>query len=132
MELDSGPRHSIIIVDNDTNVSNLLAGYFTLAKFRVIKTTSATECIDKLKEFENKIDIVFMDGKIASDRGAMLIINIKKLSSSIKIFALADNENNKTRVLDYGADEFATKPISPTTIVEKASALLRKEPAEAK
>ena len=33
--------------------------------------------------------------------------------------ALAENENDKTRVLDYGADEFATKPISTETIVDK-------------
>ena len=44
---------------------------------------------------------------------------------------LAENENNKTRVLDYGADEFAIKPISPTTIVEKVSMLLMERPAEA-
>jgi hypothetical protein len=33
--------------------------------------------------------------------------------------ALAENENDKTRVLDYGGDEFATKPISTETIVDK-------------
>ena len=60
----------------------------------------------------------------------MLIVNIKKLNLKIEILALADNENNKTRVLDYGADEFAIKPISPTTIVEKVSGLLMKKPAK--
>jgi DNA-binding response OmpR family regulator len=40
----------------------------------------------------------------------MLIVKIRQVSSTIKIFALADNENDKTRVLDYGADEFTTKP----------------------
>jgi DNA-binding response OmpR family regulator len=130
-ESDSEYRHSILLVEDDIDVSNLLAGYFSLAKYRVIKTQSATDCMDKLKEFDNKIDIVLMNGKIASDRGAMLIVNIKNLNSSIKVFAIADDENNKTRVLDYGADEFATKPISPTTAVEKSTALLMKKPAEA-
>jgi DNA-binding response OmpR family regulator len=129
-ESDSEYRHSILIVEDDSDVSDLLAGHFSLAKFRVIKTRSAAECMDKLNEFNNKIDIVLMNGKIASDRGAMLIVNIKNLNSSIKVFAIADDENNKTRVLDYGADEFATKPISPTTTVEKSTTLLLKKPAE--
>ncbi len=38
--------------------------------------------------------------------------------------ALAKNENDKTRVLDYGADEFATKPISTETTIDKISAML--------
>jgi DNA-binding response OmpR family regulator len=86
--------------------------------------------LKKFKELDNKVDVVLVNGRIAADRGAMLIANIKKLSLKIKIFALADNENNKTRVLDYGADEFAIKPISPTTVVEKTTALLMIKPVE--
>lgn len=123
-------KHSIILVDDDIDVSNLLAGYFTLAKFNVHKVISAEECLVKLKELESKVDVVLVNGNIAADRGPMLIVNIKKLSLKINVFALADNETNKTRVLDYGADEFAIKPISPTTIVEKVSGLLMKKPAE--
>ncbi len=51
-----------------------------------------------------------MDGKIAADRAAILIIKVKRINSNIRIMALAEDENDKTRVLDYGADEFATKP----------------------
>jgi DNA-binding response OmpR family regulator len=124
-------KHSIILVEDDADVSNILAGHFTLAKFKVIKTTSAQECLDKLKEMDYKVDVVLVNGSIAADRGPMLIVNIRKESLEIKIFALAENENNKTRVLDYGADEFAIKPISPTTVVEKVSMLLMKRPAKA-
>jgi DNA-binding response OmpR family regulator len=124
-------KHSIILVEDDADVSNILAGHFTLAKFKVIKTTSAQACLDKLKVVDYKVDVVLVNGSIAADRGPMLIVNIRKESLEIKIFALAENENNKTRVLDYGADEFAIKPISPTTVVEKVSMLLMKRPAEA-
>ena len=65
------------------------------------------------------MDIVFVDGKIAADRAAILIIKVKRINSNIRIMALAEDENDKTRVLDYGADEFAAKPISAETIVDK-------------
>jgi DNA-binding response OmpR family regulator len=75
------------------------------------------------------VDIVFVDGKIAADRSAILIIKVKRINSNIRIMALAEDENDKTRVLDYGADEFATKPISAETIVDKVSGmLLTREP----
>ena len=68
-----------------------------------------------------------MDGKTASDRGVMLIIKIKRLNPEIKIFAIADDENDKTRILEYGAEEFAIKPISAETIVDKLTNIFLKE-----
>lgn len=70
-----------------------------------------------------------MDGKIAVDRAAILNIKVKRINSNIRIMVLAEDENDKTRVLDYGADEFATKPICAETIVDKVSGmLLTREP----
>ena len=37
---------------------------------------------------------------------------------------LAEDETDKTRVLEYGADEFATKPISAESVVNKVYGLL--------
>jgi DNA-binding response OmpR family regulator len=70
------------------------------------------------------VDTVFVDGKIAAHRASILIIKVKRINSNIRIMALAKNENDKTRVLDYGADEFATKPISTETIIDKISVML--------
>jgi DNA-binding response OmpR family regulator len=74
--------------------------------------TKRLKCLDKLNELDGKVDIVFVDGKIATNRGVMLIIKVKRINSNIKIMVLAEDETDKTRVLEYGADEFATKPIS--------------------
>ena len=43
---------------------------------------------------------------------------------------LAEDETDKTRVLEYGSDEFAIKPISAETVVVNVySLLLTREPA---
>jgi len=68
------------------------------------------------------VDIVFVDGKIAADRAAMLIIKLQRINSNIEI--LAGYETDKTRVLEYGADEFATKPISAESVVDKVYGML--------
>lgn len=61
--------------------------------------------------------------ELAADRGPMLIVKIKQISNNIQIFALADNTNDKTRVLGYAADKFTTKPISLITTVLKTTVL---------
>ena len=85
-----------------------------------------------MDELANKVDVVAMDGKTATERGPMLIVNIKRRNSSIKVFVLAERnlEESKTRVLDYGADEFTVKPLSVQSIVEKVNRLLIEERLE--
>ena len=80
--------------------------------------------MNKVNELGGKVDIVFVDGKIAADRAAMLIIKVKRLNSNIKIMVLAEDESDKTRVLEYGADEFAVKPISAESVVDKVYSML--------
>ena len=114
----------ILIADDNKDVNLLIAATLVLKGYEVYKTYSAEECLRKLEELEGKVDVVILDGKIAADRGAMVIVKAKRTNLDIKILAVADNESEKTRVLDYGADGFATKPISVETIVDKVSALL--------
>jgi DNA-binding response OmpR family regulator len=125
------PVHIAIVVDDDRDVNLVLTAILKLNKFEVHKVFSAEQCLDKLKEVEAKIDVIFVNGKIAADRAAMLIVKIKRINSDIKICVVAEDETDKTRVLDYGADEFMTKPIGIETIVYKMMMLLTKKYSKA-
>jgi DNA-binding response OmpR family regulator len=114
----------ILIADDSKDVNLLLSATLELKGYEAYKTYSADECLSKLDELEGKVDVLLLNGRIAADRGAMVIVKTKRINSDIKILAVADDESEKTRVLDYGADGFTTKPISVETIVNKISALL--------
>ena len=117
----------IILLDNNKDVVSILAGTFGLNGYEVHKTYAADECLNKVKELEGIVDVIFVDGKIAADRATMLIVNVKRINSKIAIVVLAEDETNKTRVLEYGADDFATKPVSTDTIVAKVNNVLLKK-----
>jgi DNA-binding response OmpR family regulator len=127
--VSSESRHSIILVEDNIRIRDLLAGYFALAKYDTYEASTSNECLEIIKRLYDKVDVVLVNGNIAADMGPMLIVNIKKINPTIKVFTIAENESYKTRVLDYGADDFAVQPISPTTIIEKTSLLLMKKPA---
>ena len=46
------------------------------------KAYSTEECLNKVNELGGKVDIVFVDGKIAADRAAMLIQSKKSYQIS--------------------------------------------------
>jgi DNA-binding response OmpR family regulator len=101
-----------------------LAGAFGLKGFEVFKAFCTEECLNKVNELDGKVDIIFVDGIIAANRSAMLIIKVKRINPNIKMMVLAENETDKTRVLEYGADEFATKPISAESVVDIVYSML--------
>jgi DNA-binding response OmpR family regulator len=53
----------------------------------------------------------------------MLILNAKRINKNVKIFVLADKglSENKVRIMDYGADEFALKPLSMESLINKVN-----------
>jgi DNA-binding response OmpR family regulator len=121
------PTHTAIVVDDDRDVNIVLAAILKLKKFDVHKAYSAEECLDKLKEIEAKVDVICVNGKIAADRAAMLIVNIKRINPDIRVCVVAEDETDKTRVLDYGADVFIAKPVGIETIADKIMILLTRK-----
>src|SRR5690349_17640033 len=121
------PTHTAIDVDDERDVNIVLAGILKLKKFDVHKVYSAQECLEKLKDLEAKVDVIDVNGKIAADRAATLILKLKRINSDIRIYVVAEDETDKARVLDYGADLFIAKPIGSETIADKIMVLLTRK-----
>jgi DNA-binding response OmpR family regulator len=120
------PRVMIVLEDNDA-ISNL-AGLLWLKCYEVYKASTAEECLSKITELGNrKIHVVIVSQQIALDGRAMLIVNLKRSNGDTKILVIADEETDKTKILDYGADEFTLKPISPENVADKLFKLLTRE-----
>lgn len=88
----------VLITDDNRDVNLLVAATFGLKGYEVYKTYSAEEYLRKLEELKGKVDVVLLDGRIAADRGAMVIVKTKRINPNIKILAVADDESEKTRV----------------------------------
>jgi DNA-binding response OmpR family regulator len=113
----------VIVCDDDPELNSFMRNFFKLAGYETHQALSAQECIDKLAELGDTVDVITVDGKIAEDRSAMLILNAKRINRNLKVFVLADRNlsEHKTRIMDYGADEFAVKPLSMESLINKVN-----------
>jgi DNA-binding response OmpR family regulator len=116
----------VIVCDDDAELNLFIRNFFKLDGYETHQALSAKECIDKLAELGDTIDAIIVNGKIASDRSAMLILNVKRMNKNVKVFVLADRNlsEEKTRIMDYGADEFAVKPLSIESLIKKVNLTL--------
>jgi len=114
---------NVIVCDNDPELNSFIRNFFKLDGYETHQALSAKECIDKLGELGDTIDAITVDGKIASDRSAMLILNVRRMNKNVKVFVLADRglSEDKTRIMDYGADEFTVKPLSMESLINKVN-----------
>ena len=113
----------VIVCDDDPELNSFMRNHFKLDGYETHQALSAQECIDKLAELGDKIDAITVDGTIATDRSAMLILNAKRTNKNVKVFVLADKglSEDKIRMMDYGADDFAVKPLSMESLINKVN-----------
>jgi DNA-binding response OmpR family regulator len=116
----------VIVCDDDLELNSFIRSHFKLEGYETHQALSAKECVSKLAELGDTIDAITVNGKIASDRSAMLILNVKRVNKNVKVFVLADRNlsEEKTRIMDYGADEFAVKPLSMESLINKINLTL--------
>jgi two-component system, OmpR family, response regulator ArlR len=115
----------VLIVDEDKILVNYLYALFKLSGYEVNMTFSSNECLRFLEQSNpSKIDAALVDGKIAEDRGAMVVSKIKQLNKDIRILVVANNDNPKNIILEYGADDFIIKPVGGETLLSKINMLI--------
>jgi DNA-binding response OmpR family regulator len=119
------PRLVLALEDEDT--SSMMAGIFWLKGCDVIKAKSGKDCLEQINKLKSGIDVVITSSEIAVDRNLEFIRNIKKMNIDIKILVIGDENTDKTRILDYGADEYTLKPLSPENAADKVLMLLARE-----
>lgn len=115
----------LVIIENEY-ASTVLIGTLWMKGCDVYLAKSSDECLKKIKELE-RVDVVVIGAEFALDRVTQLIINIKKINFDIKILVVGDENSDKTRIIDYGADEFALKPMSMENMADKVFMLIARE-----
>jgi DNA-binding NtrC family response regulator len=116
-----------IVYNNNDDVTSVLAGIFWLKGFEPFKFTNGKECLKRFREMDGNVDAIVINQEIALDNDLMLIVNIKRINPDAKIFVIAEEELDKTKMYEYGADEVALLPLSPIDIIDKLLLLISKD-----
>lgn len=113
-----------IVYNNNDDVTSVLAGTFWLKGFEPFKFTNGKECLKRFREMDGNVDAVVINQEIVLDNDLMLIVNIKRINPHTKIFVIAEEESDKTKMYEYGADGVASMPLSPKDVSDKLLLLI--------
>ncbi|MDX1357707.1 MAG: response regulator transcription factor [Clostridia bacterium] len=115
----------ILIIDDEKELRNVVAGYLEIEGFQVIK---AGDGVSAVKLFhDNRPDLVILDLMLPDIPGEK-VCSVIRQSYSVPIIMLTSksSEKDKIRGLSLGADDYIVKPFSPKELLMRVKAILRR------
>jgi DNA-binding response OmpR family regulator len=121
---------TILIVDDDKQVRELIAIYLHEEGFRTMLANDGAEAITAVSK--QLPDLVLADVNMPEMNGLELAQRLRSdpQTASIPILMLSALAQSKDVLAGYsnGADEYATKPIELAVLLAKANSLLSRQP----
>ncbi|SMD09935.1 response regulator transcription factor [Sporomusa malonica] len=116
---------TVLIVDDEQPIRELLALYLTKEGFIVHEAADGAEALIKHQEF--KPDIIILDIMMPVLDGLEVCRQIRKFST-IPIIMLTSRAEDEDRImgLELGADDYVTKPFNPREVAARVKAVLRR------
>ncbi len=108
----------ILIIEDDLNIAELERDYLKLNGFKADIAQDGTVGLEKA--ISGKYDVVIVDLMLPGKSGFEIIQEVRKKQEIPIIVVSARSEDiDKIRGLEYGADDYLTKPFSPAELVAR-------------
>ncbi|MCI8433022.1 MAG: VanR-ABDEGLN family response regulator transcription factor [Lachnospiraceae bacterium] len=118
-------EESILIVDDEREIADLVALYLENEGFRVTKYYDGREALEYIRE--EKPDLAILDIMLPGISGLELCRKIREnYTYPVIMLTAKGEETDKITGLTLGADDYITKPFLPLELVARVKAQLRR------
>lgn len=115
----------ILIVEDDTDINNMVASALTKAGYECKQSFSGTEAMLYLNK--EKFSVIILDLMLPGKSGNSIVEEIKPyLDTSIIVVSAKDELDTKVNLLFSGADDYITKPFEIDELVARVAVQIRK------
>ncbi|MCT1617199.1 response regulator [Kocuria indica] len=119
------PTGRILVVDDETELAQLVAEYLRKAGLEVAVRHDGTEAVAAVRDFTP--DVLVLDLGLPGIDGIEVCRQVRVFSDCYVLMLTArDDEVDKIVGLSVGADDYVTKPFSPRELVARVQAMLRR------
>ena len=128
MEEERNYKKTILVVDDEKMIRNLLNINLTKEGYNVIEAEDGVKAVEIA--LENKPDLILLDVMLPKIDGLSVCKKIKNaMNVPILMVTAKDSELDKILGLELGADDYVTKPFSVRELIARIKANLRKAEA---
>ncbi|WDV45570.1 response regulator transcription factor [Clostridiaceae bacterium M8S5] len=118
-------KRTILIAEDDTRMRILISDFLKNQGYSIIEAKHGCQAIEKFKN--NNIDLAILDIMMPYLNGFEVCKEIRKISDIPIVMLTAKNtEIDELNGFKNGSDEYITKPFSPTILVARINALIKR------
>ncbi len=120
----TGAPLKVLVIDDEPPIRKLLRMGLATANYQIVEAPNGKTALASLSE---KPDLVILDLGLPDVDGHELLRTIRSRDESVPIVVLSSrgDEAGKVRALDYGADDYVTKPFGMEELLARLRAALR-------
>lgn len=120
----SGNRYKILVVEDDEKISSFLEALLEANDYQVV--IAETCGLAKMMFGSHQPDLVVLDLGLPDEDGTVFVRDIREHSAvPIIVLSARNSENDKVEALDYGANDYVTKPFSSAEFLARVRSVLR-------
>lgn len=121
----AGTPQTILVVDDDRHIVQLVSLYLTKAGYTVVPAYSGSEALRKVRECMP--DLILLDIMLPGPDGLEICRSLRPLNDvPIVMLSARGAEIDKVTGLQFGADDYITKPFHPAELVARIQSVLRR------
>jgi two-component system, OmpR family, response regulator len=119
------PRDRILIVDDDTEIRQLLVDYLQRQGLDALPAASGREMAQQLDR--HAIDLVVLDLMLPDADGLALCRDLRTRSAMpVLVLSARGEEADRILGIEMGADDYLVKPFSPRELLARIRSILRR------
>jgi DNA-binding response OmpR family regulator len=118
-------RGTVLVIDDEPKIRELLRRYLVAEGFEVVEASSGEEGLDQVGRL--RPDIVVLDVRLPGMDGFEVLAELRRTSNAYVLMLTARTEEvDKLLGLSLGADDYVVKPFSPREVTARVKTLLRR------
>lgn len=115
----------ILVIDDDPDILEVLRLLLSLENYDVLTAADGITGLSLARE--NEPDMIILDLNLPDINGQQICKIIRgELNVPILILSARDNVSDKVVCLEYGADDYLTKPFENIELIARVKAILRR------
>lgn len=118
----------VLVAEDEESIREFIVINLTRSGYNVEQAENGAVVLEKFSQDENGFDVAILDIMMPELDGLSVCKELRKRSSDLGIIMLSakTQEMDKVTGLMYGADDYVTKPFSPSELMARVDAVYRR------
>ncbi len=121
-------NNCVLVVDDEFRIRKLLVEFLRREGYEVLEAADGEEALDMIFEKNKTVDLIILDVMMPKYDGWYVLERVREfLVTPIIMLTARSDEYDQLKGFKLGADDYVTKPFSPSVLMARVAKILRKD-----